>query len=63
MITYPITHENKVLELNTINEILVNNRYRQHITQYKINISVPRTHRKQQKKIGPPSHKSAPKRE
>jgi hypothetical protein len=27
MITYPITHENKVLELNTINEIIVNNHY------------------------------------
>jgi hypothetical protein len=24
MTTYPITHENKILELNTINEILVN---------------------------------------
>jgi hypothetical protein len=32
MITNPITHENKVLGLNTINEILVNNHYRQHIT-------------------------------
>jgi hypothetical protein len=31
MTTYLITHENKILELNTINEILTNNHYR-HIT-------------------------------
>jgi hypothetical protein len=37
MTTYPITQENKVLELNTINEILVNNHYRQHITSTALN--------------------------
>jgi hypothetical protein len=31
MTTYPITHENKILELNIINEIMTNNHYR-HIT-------------------------------
>jgi hypothetical protein len=32
MTTYPITHENKILELNTINEKLANNHYRQYTT-------------------------------
>jgi hypothetical protein len=32
IIMYQITHENKVLEVNTISEILANNRYRQHMT-------------------------------
>jgi predicted nucleotidyltransferase len=31
MTTYPITQENKVLELNTTNKILANNHYRQRI--------------------------------
>jgi hypothetical protein len=33
MTTFPLTHENKVVELNTMNEILANNHYRQHITR------------------------------
>jgi hypothetical protein len=37
MTKYPITHENKILELNTIKEILVNNHYRQHITTTALN--------------------------
>jgi hypothetical protein len=37
MTTYPITHENIILELNTINEILVSNHYRKHITSMKPN--------------------------
>jgi hypothetical protein len=32
MTTCQITQENKIAELNTINEILANNHYRQHIT-------------------------------
>jgi hypothetical protein len=48
MITYAITHVNKISELNTINEILVNNHYRHRITtKYIINISVPETQRKE----------------
>jgi hypothetical protein len=35
--TYPITQENKVLELNTINEILANNNYRQRINSTAVN--------------------------
>jgi hypothetical protein len=37
MTTNPITQENKVLELNTINEILGNNHYRQRINSTALN--------------------------
>jgi hypothetical protein len=46
MTTYPITQENKVLELNTINEILSNNHDRQRINSMALNQhSSPKTPR------------------
>jgi hypothetical protein len=33
---YPITHENKILELNTINKILANNHYQQYTTNHSL---------------------------
>jgi hypothetical protein len=68
MTKYPITHENKILELNTINEILVNNHYRQHITTTALNQhSSPKNPRnattKNEKKNGPLLHIMALERE
>jgi hypothetical protein len=51
MTTCPITQENKALELNTINEILANNHYRQRINSTALNQhSSPKNPRNAKKK-------------